>query len=152
MFGYHCYLIWAGMTTSESGKWAALAEDAAQGRVWVAERRGLERRWTGWDGRVLGEQTLGGDGEGEGMVEGAKQGQEETEEAGKDWPISSDQVVVRTADGQPPILPGHRRHAEEPRDAASGEGEWRQVWHLSQVVNLYDLSWWDNWMDVLFPP
>ena len=31
---YHVYLIWAGMTTNESSKWAELREDIADGLVW----------------------------------------------------------------------------------------------------------------------
>lgn len=37
LLGYHVYLIWAGMTTNESGKWADLKEDMKDGLVWVRE-------------------------------------------------------------------------------------------------------------------
>jgi len=35
---YHIYLIWAGTTTNESGKWADLREDITDGFAWRAER------------------------------------------------------------------------------------------------------------------
>lgn len=37
LLGYHIYLIWAGMTTNESGKWADFKEDMYDGLVWVKD-------------------------------------------------------------------------------------------------------------------
>jgi palmitoyltransferase len=37
LLGYHVYLIWAGMTTNETGKWADLKDDMKDGFVWVCE-------------------------------------------------------------------------------------------------------------------
>ena len=69
---YHVYLIWAGMTTNESAKWADLREDVYDGLVWRAER-----------GRVLlrGEEI-----------------KREREERGKGWPVEGKWVVVRMED------------------------------------------------------
>lgn len=37
LLGYHVYLIWAGMTTNETGKWADLKDDIKDGFVWVCD-------------------------------------------------------------------------------------------------------------------
>lgn len=37
LLGYHGYLIWAGMTTNESGKWEDLKDDMVGGLVWVKD-------------------------------------------------------------------------------------------------------------------
>ena len=50
------------------------------------------------------------------------------------WPISSDQVRVRTRDGKPP---------------RGQEALWSQVWSLGQVDNIYDLGGLENLLDVL---
>jgi len=39
LFGYHVYLVWAGMTTNETNKWKMLREDMADGLVFKRERR-----------------------------------------------------------------------------------------------------------------
>ena len=56
------------------------------------------------------------------------------------WPVESQQIVLRTEDGMPP------RGAE-----AIGAGEWQRVWKLRDVENLYDLGFWNNLKDVLWP-
>ena len=56
------------------------------------------------------------------------------------WPVESQQIVVRTEDGMPP------RGA-----AAIGVGEWKRVWKLRDVENLYDLGFKDNLKDVFWP-
>ncbi|KAI2478336.1 Palmitoyltransferase [Pyrenophora tritici-repentis] len=39
LFGYHIYLIWAGMTTNESGKWSDWSDDMVEGVVFLGQRR-----------------------------------------------------------------------------------------------------------------
>ncbi|KAH6618201.1 DHHC palmitoyltransferase-domain-containing protein [Chaetomium sp. MPI-SDFR-AT-0129] len=56
------------------------------------------------------------------------------------WPVEAEQVLVRTGDGKPPRGEG-----------LVGEGPWEAVWRLRDVENLYDLGWWDNLVDVLWP-
>jgi palmitoyltransferase len=56
------------------------------------------------------------------------------------WPVESEQVLVRTEDGKPP------RGGDLP-----GIGDWEPVWNLRDVENLYDLGFWDNLLDVLWP-
>ncbi|KAK6597533.1 palmitoyltransferase swf1 [Botrytis cinerea] len=51
------------------------------------------------------------------------------------WPAESQQIVLRTADGQDPV-------------GGIGEGEWKRVWGLGDVENLYDIGFLDNLKDV----
>lgn len=129
---YHCYLIWAGMTTNESSKWADLREDMADGYAWKGSREALRthnRTRKYGDRRAINENGVG-----KGYADPAMQSGEDVEEVYVPWPISSDQVVVRTMDGRPPY---------------GQEALWERIWHLGDVVNLYDLGGWDNLMEVL---
>lgn len=54
------------------------------------------------------------------------------------WPVESQQILLRTEDGTPPR-------------GGEGIGEWERVWRLRDVENLYDLGFWDNMWDVLWP-
>ena len=69
-----------------------------------------------------------------------RQKDESVEPAWTRWPVESQQVVLRTGDGQPPRGPG-----------AIGTGDWERVWKLADVENLYDLGFWDNLADVFLP-
>lgn len=51
------------------------------------------------------------------------------------WPAESQQIVLRTADGQDPV-------------GAIGDGEWQRIWSLKDVENLYDIGFVDNLKDV----
>ncbi len=119
--GYHVYLIWAGTTTNETGKWGDLRWDMADGVVWKGER-----------------SVVYGNGNGNGhKAPGC-----ESEEDGKTtWPVMSDQVVVRTTDGRPPRGGGI--------EGSSGREMWTRCWTLDEVVNIYDLGFWWNLRDAL---
>ena len=75
LFWYHIYLIWAGMTTNESGKWADWRDDIADGLVFRAEKTPENH-----DGSALNEEI----------------------EPFVDWPVASTHQLVRTNDGEPP--------------------------------------------------
>lgn len=127
LLAYHCYLIWAGMTTNESSKWADWRDDMADGYVFKSEHDTL-----------LSYHRLRQKGAGEADGEASKGlacnlGLTE-EEIDVKWPISSDQVVVRTNDGKPP---------------KGQEVLWKRVWSLRDVENLYDLGAWENLMEIL---
>lgn len=117
LFLYHVYLIWAGMTTNESFKWADWRDDIKDGVVFKGKRREL---------RAAGLLT-------------------DMSTSKVTWPVESDQVLVRTEDGQPP---GANRRVGS--DAAGAEGVrhdgvvWKKVKSLQEVDNLYDLGFWDN--------
>lgn len=54
------------------------------------------------------------------------------------WPAQPDRILVTTNDGQPP----------RPEQQIPGEGAWERVGSLKDVVNVYDLGFWDNLKDV----
>ncbi|KAF4637673.1 hypothetical protein G7Y89_g391 [Cudoniella acicularis] len=110
LLGYHFYLIWAGTTTNESMKWSDWAIEMADG---YAFKRAIPSN---------------------------RQKDTTIEPAWTRWPVESEQVVVRTEDGLPPI-----------REGVVGVGEWERVWKLRDVENLYDLGFWDNLKDVFWP-
>lgn len=117
---YHIYLIWAGMTTNESGKWADLRDDMGDGVVWVGSRDSAE------DSEEV--ESVGG----------------ETDEAGVEWPLRSRKVVIRTRDGAPPIFA-----ADDETASGVVNGSWRRCWRLAELDNIYDLGFWDNLKEVL---
>ena len=128
LMAYHCYLIWAGMTTNESQKWADLREDMADGFAFKGSREALN---THNKLRRYGDRS---EAYANGNSNPALHSGEGMEEVYVAWPISSDQIVTRTTDGRPPY---------------GQEALWTRVWNLSDVVNLYDLGGWDNFMEVL---
>jgi hypothetical protein len=54
------------------------------------------------------------------------------------WPAESQQILVRTEDGNAPR-------------GGEGVGAWERVWKLKDVENLYDLGFWDNLVDAFWP-
>lgn len=133
LFAYHCYLIWAGMTTNESQKWADWRDDMADGLVFVSSRRAIRSHTMkqedalnsgNADPAAKADFKLGTD---LGLLAGAE------DDPDVIWPVDSDQIVVRTNDGKPP---------------KGQEGLWRRIWSLAEVENIYDLGGWDNFVDV----
>ena len=128
LLAYHCYLIWAGMTTNESQKWADWRDDMADGFAFKASRsQVLEHNRS----RRRGEASNGhASGNGNPVLSVG----ESEEDEDVDWPVRSDQMVVRTNDGKPP---------------AGQEALWTRVWSLDEVENVYDLGGWENFLEVL---
>jgi hypothetical protein len=134
---YHVYLVWAGMTTNESSKWADLAEDIADGLVWKARRVDV----VGWEER-------------------------EREERRAKWPIAGQWVVVVMPDGEVPdqdksgqagtehatMRQGQNGHAGGAGPLAAGyrDPTWVKVTSLTEVENVYDLGFWGNLRDSFF--
>jgi palmitoyltransferase ZDHHC4 len=139
---YHCYLIWAGMTTNESQKWADWRDDMADGSVFKASRRelaihnrlrkyggpgSLQKQANGYpDSRSHTPNPILDFG-----IDGTDDG---TDEVGMLWPLTSDQILVQTNDGQPPL---------------GQEALWTRIWGLDSVENIYDLGGWENLMMIL---
>lgn len=123
-FLYHIYLIWAGMTTNESAKWADWRDDIADGLVFRSDRR-------------------------ENITGPATNLSEDMTEPRVGWPISSNQLLVRCGDGQTPYahhLEGLMNGVESP---SRGISHWKKVGSLHEIDNLYDLGFWDNLTDAL---
>lgn len=119
LLAYHVYLIWAGMTTNETSKWADWREDMRDGVVFRARRSAVLARER--------ERTSSGSGAANGSIQ-------EEDELEVDWPVRSDQMIVRTTDGKPP---------------RGQEALWQRIWDLEDVDNIYDLGFWENLRGIL---
>lgn len=53
------------------------------------------------------------------------------------WPAEPESILVATDDGLPPLV----------EQNVPGDGEWERVCKIRDVVNLYDLGFWDNLRD-----
>jgi palmitoyltransferase len=130
LLAYHVYLIWAGMTTNESSKWADWRDDMADGAVFLGRRR---------------EETLKDERSAPGaqMPSATPNSIVEEEEPPTSWPLQSRHILIRTMDGQPPqSLPSRIR-------SVADEDSFERVWNLSAVENVYDLGFWDNFLEAM---
>ena len=125
---YHVYLIWAGMTTNETGKWSDWREDMQDGLVFVASMK-----QPGYDSATAAQGVLN------------DIGSHHLEEVAADfeWPHRSRQFLVRTSDGHPP------RNVHPDIEELVIKNSWRRCWHLADVENIYDLGLWRNLKEVL---
>jgi palmitoyltransferase ZDHHC4 len=119
LLGYHIYLVWAGMTTNESGKWSDWAEDMHDGLTFSAPivNERVAKNANGWSNGDASNQN-------------------------SPWPVRSKHFLVHTTDGLPP------RNLQPAIVSVVGDVEWRRVWHLNEVENIYDLGFWDNLREV----
>ncbi|KAI4765093.1 zf-DHHC-domain-containing protein [Aureobasidium sp. EXF-3400] len=125
LFGYHLYLIWAGMTTNESAKWADWRDDMTDGVAWIGKRSVVEAHNKERKARQLRNRNRMG-----GQVEDS----EEPEEEYVPWPKHSDQILVSTTDGKAPT---------------GQEQLWERCTSLDMVDNIYDLGFWHNFVAVM---
>ena len=126
LFVYHIYLIWAGMTTNESSKWADWRDDVTDDLVFKADR-------TAADHGIM---------------------QADTEiEPFVDWPVSSMQRLISFRNGQPPGIQSTNvldQNSPLPADERSSQQQhWKRVQSLAEIDNIYDLGFEDNLRDVL---
>jgi palmitoyltransferase len=127
MLGYHIYLIWAGMTTNESGKWADWRDDIAYGVVYKAKASQIYPHWA----------------------------DDPFAEPHVSWPVTSDQTLVFTEGGEPPkvgSLPSMDRISiVQPDNVAEApiDTRWAKVASLKEVTNIYDAGFWTNMRDSL---
>ena len=124
---YHCYLIWAGMTTNESSKWADWRDDINDGLVFKANRRDLN---THRALRKYGDHSSRQSNGHNQPLEALKSGSEPKIA----WPVYSEQVLLYTENGQSP---------------AGEEALWTSVWSLNDVDNIYDLGGRNNFKEIL---
>jgi palmitoyltransferase len=137
LLAYHIYLIWAGMTTNESGKWSDWQDDMADGVAFLGYRREdsmAKNKFVPYE------------------PAGSRHGHEPTppefrvnldEEPPTEWPLESRHILIRTASGQPPrTLPPRIR-------SVAKDDNFERVWSLAAVENVYDLGFWDNLKEVL---
>lgn len=130
LLAYHIYLIWAGMTTNESSKWSDWRDEMAEGVVFLGRRR---------------EETITD----ERSEPDAKPPSPtpnptlEEEEPPTTWPLESRHILIRTLNGQAPqSLPSR---ISSVADLESFE----RVENLSAVENVYDIGFWDNFLEAM---
>ncbi|KAH9879664.1 hypothetical protein IAQ61_001483 [Plenodomus lingam] len=140
---YHVYLIWAGMTTNESAKWADWSDDMADGVVFLGHRREdtMQQQYpTARPSQIYGSTHSSSS---TSPVPTPPETPLEDEEPPTTWPLESRHILVRTGDGQPPIrLPGRIK-------AVAKEDGFERIWSLAAVENVYDLGFYDNLREVL---
>lgn len=114
---YHLYLIWAGTTTNETGKWTDLREDMQDGMIFKANRSEL-RASSGLD---LRDYVVDMDPE-------------------KCWPVVCDQIVIQTTDGNPPTKwTGWREDGGSPWQKVRDLGDVHNIYDLGFWDNLQDV-------------
>ena len=127
LLGYHLYLIWAGMTTNESAKWADWQEDMHDGVVWRGKRSVVDAHNREREARHLRARNRAS-----GIDQDLDKSEEEDEHI--PWPKSSDQTILRTTDGRAPTGQEHL---------------WEACTSLDLVDNIYDIGFWPNLIAVL---
>ncbi|KAH7119737.1 palmitoyltransferase swf1 [Dendryphion nanum] len=141
LFGYHLYLIWAGMTTNESGKWADWRDDMADGVVFLGHRREDAMQNQG-SLRVHNPHSQSSS-TSTSPIPTPPETPPEDEEPPTTWPLESRHILLRTMSGQPPQnLPSRIR-------SVANEDSFERVYNLSAVENVYDLGFWDNIVESL---
>lgn len=130
LFAYHCYLIWAGMTTNESQKWSDWRLDMQDGIVFKTSREALSSHNRSKISSEQVKSTGRDDPPNPALIGLTSDGNEPY----VSWPVSSDQIIVSTTDGKPP---------------QGQEALWTRIWELSDVDNIYDMGGWDNLMEIL---
>ncbi|KIV90591.1 hypothetical protein PV10_07877 [Exophiala mesophila] len=126
---YHLYLVWAGMTTNESAKWAEWKEDVEDDLVWRAEIVRLRETYPRLPEDVEPSQTEGR------------------------WPahLTARWWMVRTRDGTQPKHKTPGSQAPDDGDPCDEVDErWEKVESIKEVDNLYDQGFWVNLVDHLF--
>ncbi|KAF2624529.1 palmitoyltransferase swf1 [Macroventuria anomochaeta] len=134
LLAYHIYLIWAGMTTNESSKWADWRDDMADGVVFLGKRREdtMAENWFSASHPTAAP-----------LRRADNEEEIDVEEPQTTWPLESRHILVRTRDGQAPkSLPPRIQRVAEP-------DSFERVWSLAAVENVYDLGFWDNLVEVL---
>lgn len=129
LFWYHIYLIWAGMTTNETSKWADWRDDISDGLVFRSDPP---------SNSVQGKQA---DKTGSGPL--------------VDWPVSTKQQLVRSFEAYPSegltafVIVKQSPPSASAGDAAPQRQRWRRVESLDELDNLYDLGFWHNLKDII---
>ena len=117
LFAYHVYLIWAGMTTNESLKWADLRDDIADGFVFKRQKQ------PNIPDKIQRDESI---------------------EPGVIWPIWSTQELVIRLDGQLPKVTESngdmgKRLAGKPWARVRTLGEIENLYDLGFQDNILDV-------------
>ena len=144
LLGYHIYLIWAGMTTNESSKWSDWEEDMAEGVVFLGHRREDTMRANHIpESRYREDVHLNHSSSSSSRLPTPSEILLEEEEPATTWPLESRHILVRTINGQPPQnLPSRIK-------AVAKDENFERVESLTAVENVYDLGFWDNFIEAM---
>jgi hypothetical protein len=148
---YHLYLIWAGMTTNESSKWADWRDDMADGVVFLGNRREDTMRNDESPTHPIKTevplvQTNSGSASSSSLhspIPTPPESPLDEEEPSTTWLLESCHILIRTLDGKPP------RNLPSRIKAVADEDSFKRVWNLSAVENVFDLGFWDNFIEVM---
>jgi hypothetical protein len=144
LLAYHIYLIWAGMTTNESGKWADWRDDMADGVVFLGHRREETMQEHRAPAAPRSQAHISAHSSSStSPIPTPPETPPEDEEPRTTWPLESRHILIRTQTGQTPkSLPSRIK-------SVAKEDSFERVWSLAAVENVYDLGWWDNLREVL---
>ncbi|KAI4710721.1 hypothetical protein J4E89_004311 [Alternaria sp. Ai002NY15] len=144
LLAYHVYLIWAGMTTNESAKWADWRDDMADGVVFLGHRReDTMREYRSVTPAREHTHASAHSSSSTSPFPTPPETPPEDEEPPTTWPLESRHILIRTRNGQPPkTLPSRIQ-------SVASEDSFERVWNLAAVENVYDLGFWDNIVEVL---
>ncbi|KAF2870296.1 DHHC palmitoyltransferase-domain-containing protein [Massariosphaeria phaeospora] len=142
LLSYHIYLIWAGMTTNETSKWADWRDDMAEGVVFLGQRR--EDAISELSSiRASDPMSSSSSTSSSPISTPPETPPKNIEEPPTSWPLQSRHILIRTQTGQPPRnLPSRIR-------SVANENSFERVWSLAAVENVYDLGFWDNFLEAL---
>lgn len=144
LLAYHVYLIWAGMTTNESGKWADWRDDMKDGLVFLGQRREdtMQDHISLQHTEAIPTRSAHSSSS-TSPFPTPPETPPEDEEPPTTWPLESRHILIRTRAGQPPsTFPPHIQ-------AVAKENSFERVWNLAAVENVYDLGFLDNLREVL---
>jgi hypothetical protein len=142
---YHIYLIWAGMTTNESSKWADWRDDMADGVVFLGLRSEETMRSNlvpkPQPRRIVDSYSEASSSSNTPIATPPETPDEE--EPPTTWPLESRHILIRTLNGLSP------RNLPSRIKSVAKEDSFERVGSLAAVENVYDLGFWDNFLEVL---
>ncbi|KAF2181098.1 zf-DHHC-domain-containing protein [Zopfia rhizophila CBS 207.26] len=146
LLGYHVYLIWAGTTTGESAKWADWRDDMDDGVVFLGWRREdtmhtmrdvYASQSSHHEQQDSNSSTLSS------PIPTPPETPPDEEEPPTTWPLESRHILLRTLDGHPP------QNLSSRIKSVAKEDSFKRCWQLKEVENVYDLGFWDNFIEAL---
>ncbi|KAF1976925.1 palmitoyltransferase swf1 [Bimuria novae-zelandiae CBS 107.79] len=141
LLGYQLYLVYAGMTTNESSKWADWVDEIAEGSVFLGKRKPETMR--DYRPKGVGPGDTAHSSSPSNPIPTPPETPPEDEEPPTTWPAESRHILVRTTNGQAPTSLPPRIKAVADKDS------FERTWDLADVENVYDLGFWDNLLEIL---
>ncbi|KAF2654845.1 palmitoyltransferase swf1 [Lophiostoma macrostomum CBS 122681] len=152
---YHVYLIYAGMSTNENMKWGDWRDDMADGNVFLAHRRPETMRDDLSSDSLHDVKPPATFGNSICSALGSSPSTSASsiptppgtppneEEPLTTWPLESKHILLRTYTGEAP------RNLPDLIKSVTDEESFQRVWHLGVVENVYDLGFWDNFVEAM---